>query len=306
MNNIEISVIVLIGAKGFGLDRFIKSFLGTQPTEKIEIIFLYPDHFNYSFNQEERFARVKYLNYDRSSYFSVIEKAIKDAEADYILFQENHTTHKVNVIDALLRIANTNKYFCIGTLIYPGENMSFTDWTAYLSHYSGWGKGVKGGEQHKVIPGHNCVYKKSALLDLGDDLETYLFSDTILQWKLVEKGYKMYLTDEVYMIHDDKMTFTNLLAENFWFGWMFSYIRRKSNNWSISKRILYSILVFAKPIIRFKNMLKLPLSSYFPSKIKLLTILSAILLSFYWNALGESLGVLFYNKIVIHKFIGTH
>jgi hypothetical protein len=306
MKAAEISVIVLIGEKAFGLDRFLKSFLNTQPTEKIQVIFIYPEGFKFSFDQNEKFADVIHMAYGKNGYFAVIRKAIENAKADYVLFQESHTDLKMNIIDKFLQYIKTDKYACIGSLVYPGENMSFTDWVAYLGHYSDWGPGTKGGDDHRNVPGHNCVYKKSALLDLGNELDIYLYADSIIQWKFLEKGLKLFLIDEVFIIHDDKMTFRELLSENFWYGWIFSYARRRANNWNIFKRLLYSLLVFAKPLIRFRLLLKKPLKNYPISKSRIPAILAAILLNYYWNALGESFGVLFSDRIAIQKFSEAH
>ena len=306
MKDIDLSVIVLIGAKAFGFERFLKSFLATQPTEKIEIIFVYPEGFKLSFNQDGRFASVAHLAYGKSDFFKVIKQAIENAKADYVLFQENHTVLQVNIIDTFLRYIQTDQYACIGSLVYPGDQMSFTDWVAYLGHYSGWGPGTKGGDDHQNVPGHNCVYKKSALLDLGEELDIYLYADTIIQWKFLEKGLKLLLIDEVFLIHDDKMTFRELLTENFWYGWLFAYARRRSNNWNLFKRLLYSILVFAKPLIRFKLLFKKPLKNYPIARSRIPAILAAILLNYYWNALGESCGVLFSDEMAVEKYSEAH
>jgi GT2 family glycosyltransferase len=306
MKDIDLSVIVLIGAKAFGLERFFKSFLATQPTEKIEIILIYPEGFRLSFNQDGQFACVTRRSYSKNDFFQVIKQAVKNAKGDYVLFQENHTALQVNIIDTLLRYIQTDRYACIGTLVYPGESMSFTDWVAYLGHYAGWGPGTKGGDDHQNVPGHNCVYKKSALLDLGEELDLYFYADSIIQWKFLEKGLKLYLTDETYLIHDDKMTFGELLLENFWYGWIFSYARRRANNWGRGKRLFYSVAVFAKPLIRFRHLLKKPLNNYPITGSRLPAILAAILLNYYWNALGESCGVLFSEKLALRKFTEVH
>lgn len=306
MKEIDLSVIVLIGARAYGLERFLKSFLATQPTEKLEIIFIYPEGLPFSFHQDERFGGVIRMTYGPKDFFAVIKKAIEIAKADFILFQEAHTDLKVNVIDTFLRLIQTNQYACIGSLVYPGEGLSFTDWVAYLGHYSSWGPGTKGGDGHTNIPGHNCVYKKSALLDLGNQLEVYFYADSIIQWKFLEKGLKLYLTDETFLIHDDKMTFSELLVENFWYGWIFSYARRRANNWGWGKRLFYSVAVFAKPLIRLRSLLKIPLRNYPIAGSRLPAILAAVLLNFYWNALGESFGVLFSDKLALQKFSGVH
>lgn len=306
MKSVELSVIVLIGGKAFGLDRFLKSFLNTQPTEKIQIIFVYPEGFKFAFAHQEQFADVMDMTYGNDCFFAVIKKAIEIAKADYILFQEAHTDLAVNIIDKYLQYIKTDQYACIGTLVYPGKDMSFTDWVAYISQYSDWSPGTKGGAHHTNIPGHNCVYKKSTLLQLGEELDIYLYADSIIQWKFLEKGLKLYLIDDVFMIHDDKMTFGELLTEVFWYGWIFAYARRRANHWGLGKRLLYSILVFAKPLIRFRLLLKKPLKHYPIAKSHIPAILTAILFNYFWNAMGESCGVLFSNKVAVRKFSEVH
>lgn len=306
MKEIDLSVIVLIGARAFGLERFLTSFLATQPTEKLEIIFLYPEGMPFAFQQDERFAHVVRLPYSQSDFFAVVKKAIEVAKADYILYLESHTYLKVNIVDTFLRFAKTNRYAYIGSLVYPGDDLSFTDWVAYLGHYSDWGPGTKPGENPENAPGHNSVYKKSALLDLGDELEIYLYANTIIQWHFREKGLKLVLTDEVYLIHDDKMSFGELLVENFWYGWLFAYARRKMNHWGLFKRLLYATLVFGKPLIRFRYLLKKPLGHYPIPRGQKTVMLAAVLLNYFWNALGESCGVLFSDKMAVQKYCGIH
>ncbi len=306
MKEIDLSVIVLIGARAFGLERFLKSFLATQPTEKLEIIFIYPAGFPLNFHQDERFAGVVRMTYTSSDFFAVIRKAIEIAKADYILYQEAHTDLKINIVDTFLRYAKTEQYACIGSLVYPGDELSFTDWVAYLGHYSDWRPGTKPGENPDSVPGHNCVYKKSALLALGDELEICLYADTIIQWHFREKGLKLFLTDEVYLIHDDKMSFGELLAENFWYGWLFAYARRRMNRWGLGKRLLYAIFVFGKPLIRFRLLLKKSFKYYPISGGQKNTMLAAVLLNFFWNAMGESCGALFSDKTAVRKYCGVH
>ena len=306
MNVPQISVIVLVGEKGYGFNRFYSSFINTQPIEKVEIIFILPESTLFECPEKEKFSAYKEIRYTHTNYFNKIKQAVEECSAEYILFQESHTDLKVNVIDSFLKYAVNNQYACIGCLMYPGEDMSFTDWVAYLGHYSGWGPGTKGGSDVNFVPGHNCVYKKSHLIELGKDLEIYLYADTIIQWKFLEKGLKLYLIDEVYMIHDDKMTFWNLLTENFWYGWIFSYARSRMHHWSIAKRLLYAVLVYVKPLIRIKNYLKTPLDNYSISKGKRLPAFFAILFSYYWNALGESFGVIFGDKLAAKKFSEAH
>lgn len=306
MTNVELSVIVMIGEKGFGLERFLNAFINTQPTEKIQIILIYPEATEIVLDQNARFASVRHLKYGKGDYFKVVKQAIEQAEADYILFQEAHTYLKVNIIDAFLRYIHTDRYVCIGSLVYPNDNLSFWGWVSYLENYSMWSPGTKGGEEHEHIPGHNCVYKKSALLDFGNDLEIYLYADSMMQQSFRERGMKLFIIDETYLIHDNKLTFTEQLAENFWYGWLFAYARRTMNHWGPGKRLLYSVLVFGKPLIRFTSLVKKPLGNYsMPGHWKP-AILMAILVNYYWNALGESCGALFSNSKPVCAFNKTN
>jgi hypothetical protein len=303
---VELSVMVLIGEKAFGLERFLQSFLETQPTQKLEILFVCPEGVQLPLVQNERFANVVHLCYGSGEYFKVIRRAIETAKAEYVLFQESHTLLKVNIIDAYLQVIRTDRFACIGTLVYPGDELSFTDWVAYLAHYSAWGPGTEGGEGHQNIPGHNCVYRKSALLDLGEQLEVHLYAGSIIQWKFLEKGLRLYLIEQVHVVHDDKMSFGELSSETFWYGWLFAYARRKSKNWHIGRRLLYAFLVFGKPIIRFRLLLRQPLELYRLPRRQTTVILAAVMLNFVCSALGESFGALFSDHVAMKKVSEAH
>ncbi|HQJ73951.1 MAG TPA: hypothetical protein PKW14_00030 [Bacteroidota bacterium] len=306
MNKPEISVITFIGERAFGFNRFYDSFIKTQPLDKIDMIFISPYNFSFDFYDMDKFNSFRIIKYIGEDYFKIIKEAIKGSYADYILFQENHIFHEVNIIDTLLNYIKKEEFAGVGCLVSPGDKMSIIDWVGYLTHYLLWQKGTKGGEHFTMIPGHNSIYKKNILLSFYDKLEYFLYSDTVMQWKLLDEGYKLYLTDEVYLIHDDKMSFSNLLFENFYNGWLFSYARRKINDWGILKNITYSFLIFGKPLLRMYSYLKTPKNQYNFSLSKRIIFFFLVTLSYFINALGESLGCYCSDKPVLKIITKVH
>jgi len=306
MNTPEVTVITFIGERAFGFDRFYDSFIKTQPLNKIDMIIVSPINFIFNFYDTDKFNSFRIIKYEGKDYFLKVKEAIKVSYADYILFQENHVYHKMNVIDTLLNYIKKEEYAGVGCLVYPGENMSIIDWVAYLSNYFLWQKGTKGGEHFTIIPGHNSIYKKNIFLSFFDSLDIFLYADTVMQWKLLNEGYKLYLTEEIYFIHDDKMSFSNLLYENFYNGWLFSYARRKINNWSFIKNMVYSILIFGKPLLRLYSYLKIPKNQYNFSLSKRIIFFFIISLCYFINVLGESLGCYFSDKHVLKIITRVH
>lgn len=306
MNKPQLSVIVMCGQRQGMLERFIHSFISTQPLEKLEIIFFLPQDFNPPIPDHLFAFPVKKVTYTQTNYFTILSEAVHQAEADYIVFQENHTEVKVNVVDPLLRIMRSGNYSSLGCVICPGENNSYTDWTAYLCHYLGWGPKHPIGPTQQIMPGHNSAWKTSVLLDLEEELPLYLMAETILYWKLAKKGHQFYFTDEFYLIHDDKMRFTELLSESFWFGWIFAYTRWHVDRWSLAKRIIYAAAIYIKPLIRFWQVGKLIMQQKFIAKSKILFYLPAIFLTLVINAAGESMGVLFEVETAIRHYSREH
>ncbi|MBP7461598.1 MAG: hypothetical protein KBA26_09950 [Candidatus Delongbacteria bacterium] len=292
MNQPQISVIVMCGKRQGMLDRFLRSFISTQPLDKVEMIFFLPQDFNPDIPESQFSFPIQRITYSGIDYFPMLARAVESASSDTILFQENHTDLRVNVIDPLLEIIQSGNYDSVGCVIHPGSKNSITDWTAYFSHYLGWGPGHPVGPTTGILPGHNSAWKKSVLMGLGDQLPLYLQAETILYWKLAKQGHQFYFTDRFYLIHDDKMGFGEMLAESFWFGWIFADTRQKVEGWSRIKRWIYAVAVYAKPLIRLWQVCRSIPHRQSMSPFLAVMLLPTIGLNYFANAAGESIGIL--------------
>lgn len=80
---------------------------------------------------------------------------------------------------------------------------------------------VPGTKRHLVnaISGHNCVYRRTALIEVGGfDNRFLLNEDTDLCARLREKGYKLVLDRSISVHHKRRGTLANFTRQFFWYG----------------------------------------------------------------------------------------
>jgi hypothetical protein len=117
-------------------------------------------------------------------------RAVREAAAPVIAYAEDHCFPEVGWAGALLN-AHKGPYAAVGPVVTNANPTTTVSWADYLMVYGPW---IAPGrsEEREHLPGHNSSYKREPLLPFGEDLESLIEAETALQWRLRERGLRLY------------------------------------------------------------------------------------------------------------------
>lgn len=96
----------------------------------------------------------------------------------------------------------------------------------------------------KSISGHNCVYRKSALLEVGGYDERYeIAEDTDISARLREEGYMILLDRSLFVYHRRRDSMINFAKRFFWYG--VGRLRSMRTSWRNTDRRIMGLFVLA-------------------------------------------------------------
>ena len=87
------------------------------------------------------------------------------------------------------------------------------------------------------MPGHNTSYKRAALLDYDEKLESMLDAETVLHWDMRAKGHRLYHETTAQVAHTNFALWSSWLPLHFWHGQLFAGLRSRQMPWW--KRAVY-------------------------------------------------------------------
>ncbi len=167
---------------------------------------------------------------------------IRAARAPIVAFGEEHCFPAPTWAQALLD-AHRGDYAAVGPAMHNANPGTIISWADLLIGYGPWAAPVAKREAD-YLPGHNSSYKRAALLEYGDRLDTLMEAETVLMWDLRANGHRLLLDPAAQAAH---MNF------GFWSSWipvMFlngrAFADTRSTGWSLPKRLAY---VAASPLI---------------------------------------------------------
>jgi hypothetical protein len=144
---------------------------------------------------------------------------------------------------------------------------------------------VSGGEVD-FLPGHNTSYKRSLLLDYGEDLDTIMEAETILHWSLRAAGHRLLLEPRARIVHLNFAQFMPFTHIHFNGGRIFAATRARYQNWSGLDRWLFAVGTPLVPLVRLWRIVRShPRAS--------LAVLPNLVYGLMMDAVGQFYGCLF-------------
>ncbi len=294
MKQPEITVIVSCSS----ITKQVKSFLDhvakTQPVSKIELFLVAWDGYDYLALATAPFGAKYQINFSPNAALSEARaKAVSMATAKIVVFLEDHVRVEGHWVDTLIRIFDDGKYSAVGWTFKPGDVVSKVSWTGFLMEYACWGPGLAKGEAADHLPGHNCAYTLETLLSQGAELASLLRAESILHWRLLKQGKKLFFTTDIALVHWHFLSMSKMLKGNFWYGWNFADTKQKSERWSLLRRWFYAGAIFLKPLVRWKVLLSTPRDKTFYPPGILWKLSLNVTLGYVVASLGEAMGHVF-------------
>jgi hypothetical protein len=119
-------------------------------------------------------------------------------------------------------------------------------WGSYLFDYGRWGLDRPAGEMSDPLI-YNTAYRRTALLELGDQLEPALDPNTETLWpRLMARGHRAFFAPSARILHLNVASARSLVSEKFCVGVVLGTCR--SRMWSWPRRVAY---LAASPLIPF-------------------------------------------------------
>jgi hypothetical protein len=217
-------------------------------------------------------------------------EAVRQARAPVIAFMEEHCLALTGWVRAQLK-AHQGPWAGVGGEVYNANpGIGFSNIT-HLSSYTDW---LPGESRREVVmlPGHNTSYKRAVLLRYDANLEDLLMSETTLQWRLAQDGYKLLFEPGVRFAHNNEARPESWLEYYYWSRYL-GATRVAEFHWPGWKRLAYSMLWPVIPWLRLARLFRHVLRRS-PRRLWTLMWNSPILMvGLHFATLGQAVGVLF-------------
>jgi hypothetical protein len=212
-------------------------------------------------------------------------EAVRAASAPVVLFAETHAFPRPGYVETLLRAHREGPWAAVGPAIANANPETLLSWANLLLPYGRWIAGSRGVAAD--VPGHNAAYKRSALLQFGDDLARWLRSDSVMHLELRKRGMELFFEPEATVDHVNVSTLHWTLAEHFTAGRSFAASR--AERWPGRRRLLYVVGAPAIPIVRLLRILR-EIRRSPEASARLPQLLPVVLLCLVVSAAGELAG----------------
>ena len=174
--------------------------------------------------------------------------AVRRSNAPIVVFGENHAFPEPEWAEAIIE-AHKGPWAAVGCVIKNVNPDSVNSWAQLYMTYGRYTEPVESGEIND-LPGHNTSYKRSILLDYGDDLRDMLIRTNIMHMDLRARGYHLYMENKAKTNHLNVSKTSSILSDLFCNGQLYTAALAQYKRWSISKRILHALL---EPLIILKH-----------------------------------------------------
>jgi hypothetical protein len=176
---------------------------------------------------------------------------IRAAHAPVVAFVEDHSFPEPRWAEVLIE-AHGQPWAAVGPAMANANPDSMMSWANLVVEYLPWLEAT-GGREIEQLPGHNSSYKRAPLLDYGARLETLLEAESVLQWDLQARGFRLYLAAT--KTYHQNMTYVGpTLAVRFHGGRLFAAARARG--WAPLRRLLYAGAAPLIPLVRLSRILR--------------------------------------------------
>lgn len=185
----------------------------------------------------------------------------------------------------------TGTWAAVGPGIVNANPDSAVSWVNFLLEYGQWSDPVPASEPEH-LPGHNCTYRRDALLSYGDDLGTMLEAESLIHWDLRAKGRRICMYPAARTRHWNYSVTWGWVPLRFLGGKLFAGYRSRQQGWSLGKRMAY---LLGSPLIPWVRLRRIIAESHVPGrpqKALLPRLMPLLMLSLVVDAMGEASGYL--------------
>ena len=280
--------VVLAACGGFAAVRTTVSALAAQTIrDRLELVIVTPSARALGFDVAAQavFSRVRVV--ETGSPVSVGRanaQGVRWASAPIVAFAEDHAFPEPDWAERLVE-AHAGPFVAVGPVV---ANANPATAVSRADHLIGYGPWIAPSVTHEAdhLPGHNSSYKRAALLEWGDALDALLESETLLHWRMRERGERLLLVASARIAHVNFSRWRPWLAAQFHAGRTFAAGRRRGM--SVLRRALYT---GGSPLIPIVRLARIARASWRRGRTSALPgCLHALAIGLAVDALGQAAG----------------
>ncbi len=207
------------------------------------------------------------------------------ATAPIVAFAEDHAFPGPGWAESFIQ-RHREGWAAVGPVIANANPRSATSWANLLIEYAPWLEGAPGG-QREHLPGHNSSYKRELLLAYGEELESMLDAESVLQWDLRARGHRLYLEPKARTFHQNFSVHASSLPLRFNGGRLFASARARP--WPAWRRAMFTVAAPLIPAVRFLRITRALFAPGRPRRL-LPRVLPALAVGLVFDGAGEMIG----------------
>ena len=232
----------------------LASLIRQEPIEQMEIILL-----DYALKEHGILPGANHPSVDlieRPRYESIgVSRALgaQRAHAPVVAYIEDHCVALEGWAQAIIT-AHDQGWKAIGCEMHTGNPGAGISDAIALMNYARWLPPARRGVD-SLLPGHNVAYDRQLLLSFGDRLADLLCSDPLLQWKIQQAGYDLFLEPGMKVAHTNETDIGTIVRGYYYWNRVFAVNRAALFSWPTAKKVLWVTLFPLIPPVRiFKLM----------------------------------------------------
>lgn len=174
--------------------------------------------------------------------------AVNESRAPIIAFGENHAFPEPQWAEALIE-AHKGPWAAVGSVIRNANPGSINSRAQLYMTYGRWTGPIESGEAED-LPGHNSSYKRSILLEYGNELKYMLVRANIMHMDLRARGCRLYMEERAAVVHINVSKASSILPDLFYNGQLYTAALVHYKRWSVLKKIFHALL---EPLIILRH-----------------------------------------------------
>lgn len=217
-------------------------------------------------------------------------EGLQCANAKVVAFIEDHCFPAPNWAEVLVE-AHKGPWAAVGYSFTNANPKTYISRAGMIADYGLWAHPARHGPT-SLLPGNNVSYKRDLLLSFGDQITIVLSPDFNIHETFIKRGLAMFVESRALAAHQNFSFLSDLLRANHAYCRLLAASRVQAQSWGELRRIAYGFGVpLGAPVMKFIRLMR-SLRGRHTLWRPLVTALPVIALTYFWSAVGESLGYL--------------
>jgi hypothetical protein len=173
---------------------------------------------------------------ERGSYGALRAEGTRLARAPIVAFLEEHAVALPGWLVAIAESLGSGEYAGASGEVHPlNPGAGISDAVA-LMNYARWLPPLRERGPSTLAAGHNSAYRRDDLLAFGDELESLLSCEVVLQWQLRAQGRPFLIEPAIRVAHLNETTLASICKGYYLWNVGFGAAWSRAEGWSTARR----------------------------------------------------------------------